>query len=98
MKSYYVYILASKPNGTLYIGVTNDLARRMYEHRSGLVEGFTKQYSVHLLVYFEETTDIRSAIERETCLKRWKRDWKKDLIERSNPEWDDLAESLDLLG
>lgn len=94
MKSYYVYILASKPHGTLYIGVTNDLIRRVYEHAHGLTEGFTKKYKVHRLVYFEETSSIEGAITREKQLKNWHRDWKKNLIERENPFWDDLYPAI----
>ncbi len=94
MKTYYVYILASKKNGTLYIGVTSDLIRRLYEHRKGLIEGFSKKYIVHQLVYFEHTNDVYSAIGREKCLKRWKREWKIRLIEETNPEWRDLSEEL----
>jgi len=90
MNTYYVYILASKRNGTLYIGVTNNLNRRMLEHKSGLIPGFTKKYNVHRLVYFESTNDIRSAITREKRLKKWKRQWKIRLIEENNPEWEDL--------
>lgn len=92
MKQYFVYILASKQNGTLYIGVTNNLERRIYEHRQGLVEGFTKQYGVHRLVHVETTSDVEAAITREKQLKHWKRDWKVALIEKENPEWDDLLE------
>ncbi len=88
MKQYYVYILASKRNGTLYIGVTNDLVRRIYEHKHDLVGGFTKKYQVHNLMYFETTGDAYSAINREKQLKKWK--WKLDLIELDNPEWKDL--------
>jgi len=91
-KNYYVYILASKRNGTLYIGVTNDLMRRMYEHKNGLVKGFTKKYHVHQLVYYEHSTEIEGAIRREKQLKKWKRQWKLRLIEESNPEWEDLYE------
>ncbi|MEN6433594.1 MAG: GIY-YIG nuclease family protein [Smithella sp.] len=87
---YYVYILASRKKGTLYIGVTSDLARRIYEHKYDLVEGFTKQYKVHSLVYFEITESIESAIDREKKLKKWNREWKIRLIEKSNPEWRDL--------
>jgi putative endonuclease len=87
---YWVYILASKLGGTLYIGVTNNLIRRMYEHRTGLVPGFTKQYRVHRLVYYEHHTDIEAAIRREKRLKKWKRAWKIRLIEELNPNWDDL--------
>jgi len=90
MKSYYVYILASKRNGTLYIGATSDLIKRVYEHKNNLVDGFTKKYKVHNLVYFEETNDAQSAINRETQLKTWKRNWKLELIEKQNPTWADL--------
>ena len=92
MKSYYVYILANKRNGTLYIGVTNDLERRIYEHKNNIIEGFTQQYNIKKLVYFEETGSIKSALEREKQLKNWKREWKLDLIESSNPEWKDISE------
>jgi len=91
---YYVYILASKKNGTLYIGVTNNLARRVYEHKNDLLEGFTRKYKIHQLVYFETFADINSALHREKCLKRWKRAWKIKLIERNNPDWQDLYDSL----
>ncbi len=91
MRTYYVYILASHRNGTLYIGVTNDLLRRVYEHKHDLVEGFTKRYGVHMLVYFEETNDIGEAILREKRLKKWNRAWKVRLIEESNPQWRDLS-------
>ena len=90
MRDYYVYIMASRPNGTLYIGVTNDLPRRVNEHRNNLIEGFTKRYNIHLLVHYEQTTDITAAIWREKCLKAWARDWKIKLIETNNPEWRDL--------
>jgi putative endonuclease len=89
-RCYWVYILASRIGGTLYIGVTNNLVRRVYEHRAGLVEGFTKQYGVHRLVYFEQFDDIEQAILREKRLKGWKRAWKIQLIEENNPNWDDL--------
>ena len=88
----YVYILASDRNGTLYIGVTNDLARRTWEHREGLVAGFTKRYSVKRLVYIESFDRIEDAIAREKAMKKWNRLWKLDLIERQNPNWDDLYE------
>ena len=91
---YYVYILASKKHGTLYIGVTNDLMRRVYEHRNDLVEGFTKKYGVHRLVYYEQTEDSHSAILREKRIKKWKRQWKIRLIEERNPEWEDLYEEM----
>jgi len=90
VKSYYVYILASKRNGTLYIGVTNNLQRRVYEHKEKLVDGFTKEYDVSLLVYFEQCTSIEEAILREKRLKKWKREWKLQLIEKDNPDWKDL--------
>ncbi|MEE8373173.1 MAG: GIY-YIG nuclease family protein [Dehalococcoidia bacterium] len=93
-KQYYVYILASKRNGTLYIGVTNDVLRRMHEHKSDSVDGFTRRYNVHKLVHYEIADDVESAIAREKRLKKWKRSWKIDLIEESNPEWNDLYEGL----
>src|SRR5437762_9136554 len=86
----YVYILASARRGTLYIGVTNDLVRRGYEHRNDMVPGFTADHGVHRLVYFEEYPDIRDAIEREKRLKRWRRAWKVDLVEQQNEDWHDL--------
>jgi putative endonuclease len=91
MKTYYVYILARKRNGTLYKVITNDLARRVYEHKSGLIKGFTKKYSVNKLVYFESTNDVNAAILWEKKLKKWKRQWKIELIEKSNPDWNDLS-------
>ncbi|MFH1078237.1 MAG: GIY-YIG nuclease family protein [Patescibacteria group bacterium] len=91
MKSYYVYILASHRHGTLYVGVTSNLLTRTYQHRNDFVEGFTKTHHTHLLVFFEETTDVRSAIHREKCIKRWKRSWKIRLIESMNPTWSDLS-------
>ena len=94
MDSYYVYILASKPNGTLYIGVTNDLRRRMSEHTQGLIEGFTKQYAVHNLMYFEAFGDVNVAITREKQLKGGSRQQKIDLINIRNPKWTDLYPSL----
>jgi putative endonuclease len=94
MKSYFVYILASGKNGTLYIGVTSDLAKRVYEHKNDLTEGFTKKYNVHDLVYFEETNDINAAITREKQLKKWNRDWKIKIIEESNPNWNDLYNNI----
>ena len=89
-KTYYVYILANKRNGTLYIGVTNHIERRVYEHQQGLIEGFTKKYNVHHLVYHETTNDIRAALQREKEIKKWSRKWKLELIEKENPEWKDL--------
>jgi putative endonuclease len=94
MASYYVYILASGRNGTLYIGVTNDLVRRVAEHKSGDAEGFTKKYGVNRLVWFEETSDINAAIQREKTMKRWRRAWKLSVIEEVNPQWRDLYEDL----
>ena len=94
MKTYYVYILASKRNGTLYIGVTNNLTRRVYEHKNDLINGFTKKYKVHMLVYYEHANDIYSAIQREKSLKKWERKWKIELIETMNPDWHDLYEEL----
>ena len=93
-KTYYVYILASKRNGTLYIGVTNDLERRLYEHKNNLIDGFTKRYRVHNLVYYESVNDVNAALQREKQLKRWTRKWKMELIEKVNPEWLDLAENF----
>jgi putative endonuclease len=92
--TYFVYILASGRNGTLYIGVTNDLVRRVWEHREGLVPGFTKRYDVKMLVYYEQFQNIGFAIHRETRLKKWKRQWKLELIESVNPDWSDLYEGL----
>ncbi|MGM4907227.1 GIY-YIG nuclease family protein [Tardiphaga sp. 866_E4_N2_1] len=88
--TYYVYLLASRKHGTLYIGVTNDLIRRVYEHRSKVVDGFTRRYDVDKLVWFEVYDDVLSAIAREKELKKWRRDWKIRLIEEQNPNWMDL--------
>jgi putative endonuclease len=90
MKRAYVYILSNKQFGAIYIGVTRNLARRMIEHREKLVEGFTKRYDITRLVYLERFDDIESAIWREKQLKRWKRRWKIELINKPNPDWDDL--------
>lgn len=89
-----VYILASKRNGTLYIGITSDLVKRVWEHKSDLVEGFTKQYQVHQLVWYEPSQNMESAITREKQLKEWKRQWKVELIEKTNPYWNDLYPNL----
>jgi putative endonuclease len=86
--------MASKKNGTLYIGVTNNLARRVYEHKNDIIEGFTKRYGVHTLVYYETFEDINAAIAREKAMKFWKRKWKVAIIEESNPEWHDLYNEL----
>jgi len=89
---YFVYLLASKVRGTLYIGVTNDLQRRVYEHKKAILKGFTKKYGVNRLVYFETFQDVNEAIKREKNLKKWKRAWKIKLIENDNSNWDDLAD------
>jgi putative endonuclease len=89
-RSFYVYILASRVGGTLYIGVTNDLVRRIGEHKLEIAEGFTERYSVHKLVYFEQFDDVENAIRREKQLKKYNRAWKIRLIEELNPNWDDL--------
>ena len=94
MGTYYVYILASKRRGTLYVGVIDNLIRRVFEHREELLDGFTKSHKLHRLVYFEEGFDITEAIQREKQFKRWKRAWKIDLIESKNPKWKDLYPSL----
>ena len=94
--TYYVYLLTNKRNGTLYIGVTNDLKRRVYEHEQNLIEGFTKKYRIHHLVYNEATNDIHAALEREKQLKKWSRKWKLALIEKDNPDWKDLMTGLSL--
>ena len=94
MKQPCVYILASRKNGSLYIGVTSDLIKRIWEHKNVLAEGFTKKYTVHQLVFFEQFEDLTSAITREKQLKKWNRDWKIRLIEKENPEWRDLYEEL----
>lgn len=94
MKIYYVYILANKRNGTLYIGVTNDLKRRIYEHKEKLIDGFTKTYDVNILVWYESTELIESALTKEKQLKKWNRKWKIKIIEENNPEWIDLYRSL----
>jgi putative endonuclease len=93
-RSFYVYILASRIGGTLYIGVTNDLIRRVAEHRLKSVKSFTNKYEVHRLVYFEQFDDVENAIGREKRLKKWNRAWKVRLIEGSNPNWDDLYPSI----
>ena len=90
----YVYMLASEPYGTLYVGVTSDLVKRVWEHKNGFVEGFTRKYGVKQLVWYEEHGSIISAIEREKRIKRWHRDWKVNLIQAMNPQWDDLYEKI----
>ena len=94
MKQYFVYILASKRNGTLYIGVTNDLLRRVQEHKTGAVEGFSKRYGLSMLVHYEQTEGVQGALMREKQLKKWERKWKLRLIEETNPDWKDLYEEL----
>ena len=91
MHGGWVYIMTNRPNGTLYIGVTSDLPRRIWEHKEGLIPGFTKRYGLKMLAYAEFHEDIRLAIQRETSLKRWSRAWKLDLIEEQNPGWEDLS-------
>ena len=92
--NYWVYILASRPGGTLYVGVTNDLIRRVYEHREGEAAGFTKRYDVSMLVYFESHDSIATALQREKNIKHWPREWKIDLIVSTNPEWRDLYDEI----
>ncbi|HEX5363861.1 MAG TPA: GIY-YIG nuclease family protein [Gallionella sp.] len=94
LKQPCVYILASQRNGTLYVGVTSDLVKRIWEHRNDTVDGFTKKYSVHTLVYYELHEDMLTAITREKQIKKWNRDWKIKLIESVNPEWRDLWEDI----
>ena len=90
MRRYFVYIVASRKNGALYTGVTNNIARRAFEHRSGMIEGFTSRYKIRRLVYIEEHSTIEGAIRREKAIKKWPRKWKIDLIEKENSEWFDL--------
>lgn len=92
--NYYIYILASGKNGTLYIGVTSNIRKRIGEHKSGVVDGFTKRYDVDKLVYYEITNDIYIALAREKQLKHWNRDWKINLIEKENIDWQDLSEDF----
>ena len=94
MKNYYLYILASKKNGTLYIGRTENLQKRIYEHKNAFVSGFTKKYNVKNLVYYEIYDDPINAATREKQMKAWKRDWKIELIEKENPQWNDLYNQL----
>ncbi len=96
MGQYFVYMLASKRNGTLYIGVTNNLLKRVHQHKNDVKEGFTRKYNVHSLVYYEVFNRIQDAITREKRMKKWKRQWKMELIEKSNPNWEDLFESLSI--
>lgn len=94
LKTYYVYILASKRNGTLYVGITDNLIKRVWQHKNDIVEGFTKKYNCHHLVYYEQTNEVMAALEREKQIKKWKRQWKLELIEKQNPEWKDLYNDL----
>lgn len=94
MKQYYVYVLTNRRYGTFYTGVTNDLVRRVWEHKEGLADGFTKKHGIGMLVYYEIYGDIEHAIHREKIIKKWKRSFKYDAIERSNPEWQDLYEQI----
>jgi putative endonuclease len=91
---FWVYILASQPGGTLYVGVTNDLVRRIFEHREGLVRGFTKRHGVKMLVYFEQHETAIAAIQREKNIKHWSREWKIDLVVSKNPDWRDLYDEI----
>ena len=94
MKNYYIYIMANKTNTTIYIGVTSDLIKRVWQHKNKVIDGFTKRYNVNKLVYYEETTDVNSAIAREKQLKGWNRAKKNQLIEKVNPNWDDLYDGI----
>src|SRR5215211_6895478 len=93
-ESFYVYLLATRKNGPIYVGVTNDLHRRVFEHKTHAIRGFTARYNVDRLVYFETFDNPETAIAREKQLKKWRREWKVALIERDNPEWRDLAEEF----
>ncbi|MGZ5660649.1 MAG: GIY-YIG nuclease family protein [Usitatibacter sp.] len=93
-RRYYVYILASKPYGTLYTGITNDLARRVWEHGNDVVKGFTREHQTHRLVWYEVHGDAYEAIAREKLLKKWHRDWKISLIQEMNPQWEDLYDEV----
>jgi putative endonuclease len=94
MKTYWIYVLASRPRGTLYVGVTNSLVRRLYEHREGLNKGFTKEHSVKMLVYYEQHATAMAAIQREKNIKHWPRAWKINLIRSMNPDWRDLWDEV----
>jgi putative endonuclease len=94
MKIFWIYILASRPRGTLYVGMTNNLVRRIYEHREGLADGFTKAHCIKLLVYYEQHATAIAAIQREKNIKHWSRKWKIDLIRSMNPDWLDLWEDI----
>ena len=94
MRVFYVYIMASKRDGTLYVGMTSNLLRRVYEHKQGMIEGIAKRYGVKMLVYYERYSKTIDAINREKCLKKWNRAWKVRIIEKMNPEWKDLSKEL----
>ena len=94
MSNYYVYIMASFRNGTLYIGVTNDLVKRVWQHKNDLAAGFTSKYKVHNLVYYQQVSDVESAIKREKQMKAWRRQWKLHVINECNPEWKDLYQEI----
>jgi len=94
MGSYYVYLMTNWNNKVMYIGVTNDLQRRVYEHRNKLLKGFTEKYNINKLVYFEETSDVTAAITREKEIKKWRREKKNALVQRVNPDWKDLSEDF----
>ena len=94
MQNYYVYMMASKRNGTIYTGVTSDLVKRVWQHKSGEMPGFTSKYKVNQLVYYEIHTDVREAIKREKNIQAWKRNWKLQLIEQNNPNWSDLYNTI----
>jgi putative endonuclease len=94
MKTYFVYIMASKKNGTLYIGMTNDLIRRVWQHKNNAHDGFTQKYGVHRLVWYEAHREVTEAIQREKQMKKWRRQWKINLIEQENPDWRDLYDEL----
>jgi putative endonuclease len=91
---YHVYIMTSKRNGSLYVGSTSELKKRVYQHKNDLVEGFTKRYKIHMLVYFEEHADAYQAVTRERQIKKWKREWKLNVIEEFNPLWKDLYDEI----
>jgi len=94
MKAFWVYILASRPRGTLYVGVTNDLVRRVFEHREGVADGFTRRYGIKMLVYYEQHATAYAAIQREKNIKHWPRAWKITLIKSMNADWRDLYDSI----
>lgn len=94
MKAYYVYIMTNQNNKVLYVGVTNNLQRRVYEHKHKLIDGFTKRYNCTKLVWFQQTSDVNSAIQEEKRMKKWKREYKENVINAMNPNWDDLSKKL----